>query len=165
MPVYNDFDIMLRDIVGYIRATGAEVLPADDPHRGMFGFSTLTDPPVRWEMPVLLLRGALDRIQDESFRTSLRQSLQTAQGRRAVVGGLVESARTGLASEAELARYDTRWHEAWQRGMQAQQNGTTPQRAMVAIRPMRPDLMKPSSAPAEPTLTIYDRLLLDEMDT
>ena len=105
--IYADFKIMLRDITGYIRATGATVLVWDDPMNGYLGFIT-EDQKIEWKTPIQPL------ISRHLFRQELpksqAQALQSAAGRAALVQSLVEQAKEGVITDPDyIAHLEEKW--------------------------------------------------------
>ena len=92
MPVYNNLQIMLRDMEGFVRSTGRQLLPADDPRQRMVGYITANDPMVWWQIPLIMVRmqlGEMPRLLQGAFRTG--------RGRAAMLAGIHNNATIGLA--------------------------------------------------------------------
>jgi len=136
MPIYTNLEVMLRDIVGYMRTTGSRVLAADDPRRGMIGYQADDPLETRWEIPL------------EEVRRS-PTLITTAQGRRDILVELTRESRAHIITDPrELERVNT----VMQRMLSRFNNPP-------AAPPAQP-------TPAEPSegSTVFDRLLKGDME-
>jgi hypothetical protein len=103
---------MLHDILGYIRATGAEVLVYDDPKNGYLGYAT-KDLTVQWQIPLLLIahKGLpvnFGGITLEGFRTAL----QSAAGRQSIIANIVAQSKRGTITDSDyIAHLEKQWHD------------------------------------------------------
>jgi len=108
--IYGNFETMLRDIEGYIRSTGAEVLVCDDPLNGYIGFCT-ADQSVEWKMPLRMLilkRGAFGKLDPQLFE----QPLKSVAGRQSIVARLVEQAKRSIITDPDyIALLEKQWHD------------------------------------------------------
>src|SRR5574343_623213 len=86
MPIYTNLEVMLRDIVGYVRTTGSRVLAAADPRRSMIGYQADDPLETRWEIPL------------EEVRRS-PTLITTAQGRRDILVELTREARAHIITD------------------------------------------------------------------
>ena len=95
---------MLQDIEGYVRTTGDEVVVADDPERGMLGFTTIeSGRPPRWEISLL----SIERLPSE-LRSRFTGG---AEERARLAQDLSTPAFRGVASLQEATDLVTRWRE------------------------------------------------------
>ncbi len=109
--IYSNFETMLRDIEGYIRSTGAEILVNDDPANGYVGFCT-ADQSVEWKMPLRMLifkRWAFGKLDPQRF---FEKYLTSEAGRQSIVTRLVKQAKRSTITDPEdIARLEKHWHD------------------------------------------------------
>ena len=92
--IYTGFDVLVRDVIGYIRATGAQVLRADDPLKGMIGY-TSEDETVSWSMSLLLF---------DSPRTELAQRF-SKESNTDFVAWMQKEAQQGVITDPDFVKH------------------------------------------------------------
>lgn len=120
MTIYDNLEVMLRDMVGFMRAApDVEILAADDPRQGLWGYTARTfDPMATWEIPVSVLA-------QENAPAYVREAVRTREGRIGLVNNLRNMARQNVMSPDQLADLRVDWSRGNAGG------------ARVELRPMR----------------------------
>ena len=111
--IYANYGVMLHDILGYIRATGAEVLVYDDPMNGYLGFIT-EDQTVEWKIPLLLITAERGLPVNFGGMTldGFREALKSAAGRQSIIANIVAQSKRGTITDPDyIAMLEKKWHD------------------------------------------------------
>jgi len=115
--IYSNFDIMLQDIAGYIRTTGANVLSHDDQETGYIGYIT-EDQKIEWKIHLdLLIRNKWAFGTGAPAFTpppldALRTAILSAEGRQSIIKTMQKQAHRGVITDPEqIARWEKGWRD------------------------------------------------------
>ena len=92
--IYDDINVMLRDVIGFMRSTGLRVLSDDDPQGQLIGFTsetTLEGCLHLWDFPV-------KKLKDQDLSPELREDLLSVLSRKNLATKLWEKSQEGVHS-------------------------------------------------------------------
>jgi hypothetical protein len=164
MTIYDNPEVMFRDIIGFLRVVpGGELYPADDPNRQMFGYTHIPecslcqreDRNTLWEFPVIALRTHRD-----SISAPILTLLQSAEGRRQLTRVMIEQASHDTMTEEEAEERRHSWTSQVQRARRTQ---TPVERVVEGAKATIGKFLQGREAAKEPEPpSRYDRLNEDD---